>query len=65
MKPDQFAAIIAGLQLELPPTEIARRLKISKGHYYRLRGGEIGRLSHDVVARAEVLVRSLGTTRKG
>jgi hypothetical protein len=65
VKPATFEQILLALQLELPPAEIARQLGISRGHYYRLRSGEIRRLSFDVVSRAETLQRSLETKRKG
>ncbi|HKG81883.1 MAG TPA: hypothetical protein VKB16_01785 [Beijerinckiaceae bacterium] len=59
MKPDEFEQILAALQLELRPAEIARHLGISRPYCYRLRAGGTRRLTHDVVVRAERLQRSL------
>jgi predicted DNA-binding protein (UPF0251 family) len=59
MRPSEFEQLLAALQLELRPSEAARRLGISRTHYHRIRTGETRRLSHDLVTRVEVLARSL------
>lgn len=52
MKPDEFAAIIAGLEAQgISQTEIARETGLSRMTIWRLTVGETPRPSYDTVQR--------------
>jgi len=53
---DRLAGMIAGLQAHgLSITEIGRRIRVSRGHAYKLAAGDVRRPSYDTVSKLEKL----------
>jgi len=53
---DRLAGMIAGLQAHgLSISEIGRRIRVSRGHAYKLAAGHIRRPSYDTVSKLENL----------
>ena len=56
MKPDEFAAIIAGLESQgMTPSEIARESGLSRMTVWRIANGETSRPSYETVIRLKSL----------